>query len=68
MYGLYHSTGANILEFLCFYLVQNVVPAALIITTPKSSPLRYLCIPGMISRAGSSVPLARLAAPHGARP
>ncbi|KAJ5530987.1 hypothetical protein N7527_004380 [Penicillium freii] len=48
MYGLYHSTGANILEFLCFYLVQNVVPAALIITTPKSSPLRYLCIPGMI--------------------
>ncbi|KAJ5680569.1 hypothetical protein N7536_011708 [Penicillium majusculum] len=48
MYGLYHSTGANILEFFCFYLVQNVVPAALIITTRKSSPLRYLCIPGMI--------------------
>lgn len=48
MYGLYHSTGANILEFFFFYLVQNVVPAALIITTRKSSPLRYLCIPGMI--------------------
>ncbi|KAJ5247958.1 hypothetical protein N7524_011918 [Penicillium chrysogenum] len=48
MYGLYHSTGANILEFLCFYLVQNVVPATLIITTRKFSPLRYLCIPGMI--------------------
>ncbi|KAJ5210464.1 hypothetical protein N7491_010270 [Penicillium cf. griseofulvum] len=47
MYGLYHST-ANILEFFCFYLVQNVVPAALIITTRKSSPLRYLCIPGMV--------------------
>ncbi|KAJ5922416.1 hypothetical protein N7516_010119 [Penicillium verrucosum] len=61
MYGLYHSTGANILEFFCFYLVQNVVPAALIITTRKSSPLRYLCIPGMIwiasrfiRRSGSS--------------
>ncbi|KAJ5816720.1 hypothetical protein N7447_008953 [Penicillium robsamsonii] len=48
MYGLYHSTGANILEFFCFYLIQNVVPAALIITTRKGSPLRYLCIPGMI--------------------
>ncbi|KAF9252962.1 hypothetical protein DTO006G1_2193 [Penicillium roqueforti] len=48
MYGLYHSTGANILEFFCSYLVQNVVPAALIITTRKGSLLRYLCIPGMI--------------------
>ncbi|KAJ5592818.1 hypothetical protein N7537_009722 [Penicillium hordei] len=48
MYGLYHSTGANILEFFCFYLVQNVVPAVFIITTRKSSPLRYLCISGMI--------------------
>ncbi|KAJ5372302.1 hypothetical protein N7517_004308, partial [Penicillium concentricum] len=48
MYGLYHSTGANILEFFCFYLIQNVVPAFIIITTQKSSPLRYLCIPVMI--------------------
>ncbi|CAG8081039.1 unnamed protein product [Penicillium nalgiovense] len=48
MYGLYHTTGENISEFLCFYLVQNVVPATLIITTRKDSPLRYLCIPGML--------------------
>ncbi|KGO44061.1 hypothetical protein PEX2_020700 [Penicillium expansum] len=48
MYGLYDSTGANILEFFYFYLAQNVIPATLIITTRKSSPLRYLCIPGMI--------------------
>lgn len=55
MYGLYHSTGANILEFLCFYLVQNVVPAALIITTRKRSPSRYLCIPGMIWTASGFI-------------
>ncbi|CAG8905549.1 unnamed protein product [Penicillium egyptiacum] len=52
MYGLYHSTGANILEFICFYLIQNVAPATLVITTRKASPLRYLCIPGMIWIAG----------------
>lgn len=48
MYGLYKATDVNILEFFFFYLIQNVVPAALIITTRKTSPLRYLCIPGMI--------------------
>ncbi|CAG7921781.1 unnamed protein product [Penicillium olsonii] len=48
MYGLHHSTLANILEFSCFYVIQNVTPAAILITTRKGSPIRYLCIPWMI--------------------
>jgi hypothetical protein len=48
MYGLHDSTLANTIEFSCFYLIQNVVPSVILITTRKRSPLRYLCIPWMI--------------------
>lgn len=48
MYGLHDSTLANIIEFSCFYIIQNVTPATILITTRKGSPLRYLCIPWMI--------------------
>lgn len=44
MYGLHESTSANILDFVCFYLIQNAIPAAVLVTTPKGSPLRYLTI------------------------
>ncbi|KAJ5566070.1 hypothetical protein N7535_007708 [Penicillium sp. DV-2018c] len=52
MYGLHNSTVADISEFACFYLIQTALPAALIITTRKGSPLRHLCIPCMIWIAG----------------
>lgn len=48
MYGLHESTTANLLDFGCFYLFQNLIPAILLITTPKRSPLRYLAIPCMV--------------------
>ena len=48
MYGLHDSISANIVEFSCFYLIQNVIPSVILITTRKRSPLRYLCIPWMI--------------------
>jgi hypothetical protein len=48
MYGLHDSIFANTIEFSCFYLIQNVVPGVILITTRKRSPLRYLCIPWMI--------------------
>jgi hypothetical protein len=52
MYGLHNSTVANISEFACFYLIQTAIPATLIITTRKGSPLRHLCIPCVIWIAG----------------
>jgi hypothetical protein len=48
MYGLHDSIFANIIEFSCFYIIQNVVPSVILITTHRRSPLRYLCIPWMI--------------------
>lgn len=48
MYGLYDSTVANILVFMSFYVIQMTVPAVVLITTRKGSPLRYLCIPCMV--------------------
>lgn len=48
MYGLHESLSANILDFFCCYLVQCLLPAVLLLTTPKRSPLRYLAIPCMI--------------------
>ncbi|KAJ5124398.1 uncharacterized protein N7515_008223 [Penicillium bovifimosum] len=52
MYGLHNSTVADITEFACFYLIQTAVPATLIVTTRKGSPLRHLCVPCMIWIAG----------------
>ncbi|KAJ6087134.1 hypothetical protein N7467_006048 [Penicillium canescens] len=48
MYGFYDSTVANILVFGCFYVIQITVPAVVLITTRKGSPLRYLCVPCMV--------------------
>ncbi|KAJ5636115.1 uncharacterized protein N7484_009428 [Penicillium longicatenatum] len=48
MYGLHESTTANIADFLAFYLIQISIPTALLVITPKKSPLRYLAIPCMI--------------------
>ncbi|CAG8099153.1 unnamed protein product [Penicillium salamii] len=48
MYGLHDSTLANIIEFSCFYVIQNATPGVILITTRKGSPMRYLCIPWMI--------------------
>ncbi|KAJ5653956.1 hypothetical protein N7490_000959 [Penicillium lividum] len=48
MYGLHEKTSANLLDFASFYLLQIFIPAALLISTPKNSSLRYLAIPCMI--------------------
>ncbi|KAJ5594080.1 uncharacterized protein N7459_000288 [Penicillium hispanicum] len=48
MYGLHESTTANLLDFFSFYVLQNTIPAVLLIATAKRSPLRYLAIPCMI--------------------
>jgi hypothetical protein len=48
MYGLHQSTWANILDFILFYLMQNTLPAVILVTTPKGSPLRYLTIPYLV--------------------
>ncbi|CAG7968378.1 unnamed protein product [Penicillium salamii] len=48
MHGLHDSTLANIIEFSCFYVIQNVTPGVILITTRKGSPMRYVCIPWMI--------------------
>lgn len=48
MYGLHETTSANLLDFTCFYLIQNSIPAVLLVVTPKRSPLRYFGIPCMI--------------------
>ncbi|KAJ5111435.1 hypothetical protein N7532_001970 [Penicillium argentinense] len=48
MYGLHESTSANLLDFVGFYLIQNALPAVMIVATPKQSPIRLLAIGAMI--------------------
>ena len=55
MYELHDSASADIICLSCFYVIQNVIPATILITTRKGSPLRYLCIPWMICIASQFV-------------
>ncbi|KAJ5114908.1 hypothetical protein NUU61_000667 [Penicillium alfredii] len=64
MYGLRSSLLGNLVEFGCFYLIQHLLPATLLIATPKRSPLRYACIPCMIWIASQFIhPIASSSSP-----
>lgn len=57
------STSSNILKILFLYVAQCLIPATLLIATPKQSILRYLSIPCSIFIVYRAIPVAAALGP-----
>ncbi|KAJ5561835.1 hypothetical protein N7535_003702 [Penicillium sp. DV-2018c] len=57
------STSSNLLQILFLYAVHCIVPATLLIATPKQSTLRYLWIPCSIFIVYQAIPVATALGP-----
>ncbi|KAJ5087018.1 hypothetical protein NUU61_008325 [Penicillium alfredii] len=57
------STSANVLEILLLYAAHGLVPATLLLTTPRRALLRYLSIPCLLYIAHRSIRVASALGP-----